>query len=107
MKVRIYKATGRFENAEDAWTILFKLPKCMLGNEHLSHAMFCGKPIEDRMYGYWDELPKTARLGIDYFLGKRIPIEDAPQVVREFAEHKEKIWNKACNTGNWEEWNND
>ena len=108
MKVRIYKATGEYANSIDAWTVLFKLPKLLVNNPNLCHSMWYGNVLSDgTLQGYWDELPKTAVLGVNYSLGKRIKIEDAPEPIRTFALRKDKIWNEACNTGGWDKWNND
>ena len=108
MKARIYKATCKNSNITDKWTILFKLPKFLTNNPNLIHSMWCGDVYSDgTLPGYWDELPKNAVLGVNYFLGKRVKEEDAPEAIRKFAARKEKLWNDACNTGMWDVWNND
>ena len=97
MKPRIYFSKECFDN----YSILFKLPKKLhtsscRGVVELLHCSECG---DETFHCCWvDSI-------VGEYNGKFVRYEDAPKAVRERVDYLYPIWNKACKTEDFSEWN--
>ena len=97
MKPRIYFSKRCFEN----YSILFKLPKKLhsfgyRGVVELLHCSDCG---EQTFHCCWFD----SRV-VDYN-GKFVRYDDAPKAIRERVDYLSPMWNNACKTEDFSEWN--
>lgn len=95
MKPRIYYSKQFFEN----YAIVFKYPKKMQtpkcrGQVELLH--FDGQRI---YHCCWVDS------SIGEYNGKFVHYEDAPQKIKDRVDYLAPIWEKACKTNEWLEWN--
>ena len=57
------------------------------------------------MWGYWGDYPANTRIGVDINLGKRMKEDEVPKPILELAKKYDKIFYEACETGDWDKWN--
>ena len=97
MKPRIYFSKGCFDN----YSILFMLPKELhsLGCRGIVEMLHCSECGDETFHCGWvDSVVGECN-------GKFIRYEDAPKAVRERVDYLSTIWNKACKTEDFSEWN--
>ena len=96
MKPRIYFSKGCFEN----YSILFKLPKKLHSFVYIVVVELLHCSEQDGIFHCcWVD----SRVG--EYNGKFVSYEDAPKAVRERVDYLYPIWNKACKTEDFSEWN--
>ena len=97
MKPRIYFSEGFFDN----YSILFILPKKLhsLGCRGVVEMLHFSECVEETFHCCWMDSY------VGEYNGKFVRYEDAPKAVRERVDYLSPIWNNACKTGDWSEWN--
>lgn len=96
MKPRIYFSKGCFEN----YSILFKLPNKLhsFGYRGVVELLHCSEKEEIFHCCWVDSVAGECN-------GKFVRYEDAPKAIRERVDYLYPIWDKACKTGDFSEWN--
>lgn len=105
MNIRIYKALLNGKETIDSYTVWFKPTKKAIENGAHINAWHCNV-IGDKVWGYWGDYSATTRVHLDVKLGKRMGLDKVPKPIRKWAERKQRIFDKACESGDWTEWNN-
>lgn len=105
MKARIYKALLDGKETIDSYTIWLKPTKKAANDGAIINA-YCCNVIGDEVWGYWGDYPAHTRIGLDIKLGKRLKDAQVPKPILRRARKLERVFYKACATGNWDRWNN-
>lgn len=106
MKARIYKALLNGKETMDSYTIWLKPTKIAVARDNACIAALCCNVIGEKVWGYWENYSPNTRVGLDVSLGKRQKLDSVPTAIRKHAQYLERIWNEACETGDWSRWNN-
>lgn len=104
MGIRIYKALLNGKETMDSYTVWFKPTRKAARDGAIINA-WCCNIIGDEVWGYWDDYPANTRVHLDVNLGKRMRLENVPRPIVEWAKRKQKVFENACKTGNWDKWN--